>query len=118
MLDSSSAHDNDAPQNLVDVYSAQIDALSDVAGDNAWLVAHHPVWGIGEFNGDLFRSNVTLQESTGNSLKPDINLVLSGHIHLFEMLSFEGIGLCLDGLAERAGSGYSVLAGVEIAMRS
>jgi hypothetical protein len=90
MLDSSSAHDNDAPQNLVDVYSAQIDALSEVAGDNAWLVAHHPVWGIGEFNGDLFRSNVTLQESTGNSLKPGINLVLSGHIHLFEMLSFEG----------------------------
>ncbi len=90
MLDSSSADDNAAPQDLVDVYSAQIDALSEIAGNNAWLVVHHPVWGIGEFDGDLFRSNVTLQASTGNVLKPGINLVLSGHIHLFEMLNFVG----------------------------
>jgi hypothetical protein len=60
MLDSTSALDNDAPQNLVEVYSEQIDALSEVAGNNAWLVTHHPVWGIGEFKGDLFRINVTL----------------------------------------------------------
>lgn len=90
MLDSASAQDDDAPQDLVDVYSAQIDALSEIAGNNAWLVTHHPVWGIGEFDGDLFRINVTLQESTGNSLKPGINLVLSGHIHFFEMLNFVG----------------------------
>ena len=75
---------------LVDVYSAQIDALSEAAGNNAWLVTHHPVWGIGQSDGDLFRINVTLQGSTGNSLKPGINLVLSGHIHFFEMLRFEG----------------------------
>ncbi len=88
MLDSSSADDNAAPQDLVDVYSAQIDALSEIAGNNAWLVAHDPVWAIGEFDGNLFRTNVTLQASTGNALKPGINLVLSGHIHLFEMLNF------------------------------
>jgi hypothetical protein len=88
MLDSSSADDTAAPQDLVDVYSAQIDALSEIAGNNAWLVVHHPVWVIGEFDGDLFRSNVTLQASTGNVLKPGINLVLSGHIHFFEMLNF------------------------------
>jgi hypothetical protein len=90
MLDSSSADDNDAPQDLVDVYSAQIDALSEIAGNNAWLLAHHPVWGIGEFDSDLFRINVTLQASTGDVLQPGINLVLSGHIHLFEMLNFVG----------------------------
>jgi hypothetical protein len=90
MLDSSSAQDNSAPADLVDAYSEQIQTLFDLAGDDAWFVVHHPLWGIGEFDGSLFMINQTLQASTENTLAPGINLVLGGHIHLFEILKFEG----------------------------
>lgn len=90
ILDSSSAQDNSAPPGLVDTYSGQIDTLFESAGDDAWFLVHHPLWGIGEFDGSLFKINQTLQAATGDSLAPGINLVLGGHIHLFEILSFEG----------------------------
>lgn len=90
MLDSSAAKDNSAPSDLVDVYSGQIDELEEAAGDSAWLVTHHPLWGIGESGGELFMINDTLEAATDNTLTPGINLVMSGHIHFFEMLTFEG----------------------------
>ena len=90
MLDSASADDNSAPGDLVDEYRVQVKALEAAAGDNAWFVVHHPLWGIGESQGELFMINDTLMAATDNSLKEGIDLVLSGHIHFFELLSFEG----------------------------
>jgi hypothetical protein len=90
MLDSSNSQDNSAPPDLVQVYSEQIQTLFEAAGDNAWFVVHHPLWGIGEFDNALFMINQTLQASTENTLPPGINLVLGGHIHLFEILKFVG----------------------------
>lgn len=90
MLDSSAAEDNSAPSDQVDIYSDQIAELEDAAGDNAWFLTHHPLWGIGESGGELFMINDTLEASTDNTLTPGINLVMSGHIHFFEMLTFEG----------------------------
>jgi len=90
ILDSSSAQDNSAPAGLVEAYAGQIDTLFESAGDNSWFLVHHPLWGIGEFAGSLFKINQTLQAATGDTLAPGINLVLGGHIHLFEILSFEG----------------------------
>jgi len=90
MLDSSAAKDNSAPEDLVDVYASQIATLEDASGDNAWFVTHHPFWGIGEYEGELFMIDDTLQAASGNVLTGGINLVLSGHIHFFELLNFEG----------------------------
>jgi len=88
ILDSSAAKDNSTPSDLVDVYTDQIAELESSAGDNAWLVTHHPLWGIGEDDGTLFKINETLQASTDNTLAAGVNLVLSGHIHFFEFLNF------------------------------
>jgi len=88
ILDSSAAKDNSAPSDLVEVYTDQIAELEQEAGKNAWLVTHHPLWGIGEDDGELFMINETLQASTDNTLAPGVNLVLSGHIHFFEFLNF------------------------------
>ena len=90
IFDSASADDNNAPQNLVDVYTQQFSIINDLANDNSWILTHRPIWGIGEFDNELFQINLTLQAATGNNLKPGINLVLSGHLHFFEMLRFEG----------------------------
>ncbi|MGH7802393.1 MAG: metallophosphoesterase family protein [Thermodesulfobacteriota bacterium] len=88
MLDSASADDFSAPPELVEIYADQIAKLSELANDNSWFVTHRPIWGVGEFDDEIFTTNPTLQSSTGNSLKAGINLVLSGHLHLFEMLRF------------------------------
>ncbi len=90
MLDSSAAKDNSAPSDQVDVYALQIDALEAASGDNAWFVTHHPIWGIGESSGELFMINDTLMAASDNELGGGINLVLSGHIHFFELLNFVG----------------------------
>ena len=90
MLDSSAAEDDSAPLDAVEVYASQITTLEDASGDNAWLVTHRPLWGIGKDSGELIMINDTLQAASGNVLSGGINLVLSAHIHLFEMLKFEG----------------------------
>lgn len=90
ILDSANADDNDAPENLVSIYSEQIAEINELADDNSWLLSHRPIWGIGEFGNELFRINLTLQAATNNNLAAGINLVLSGHQHLFEKLSFVG----------------------------
>jgi hypothetical protein len=90
MLDSASADDFSAPPELVEIYANQIAELSELANDDSWFVTHRPIWGVGEFNDELFTTNPTLQSATENLLKLGINLVLSGHLHLFEMLRFDG----------------------------
>jgi hypothetical protein len=74
-------------------YAAQFAALRAAARDNSWLVTHRPLWGVGQSNRanngpSLFQSNATLQTAAANDLTPAIQLVLSGHVHLFEALSF------------------------------
>lgn len=88
MLDSSAAKDNSAPDDQVEVYQSQIDALENASGDNAWMVTHHPFWGIGESSGELFMINDTLEAASDNSLSDSISLVVSGHIHFFELINF------------------------------
>lgn len=89
MLDSSAAKDDSAPAEEVAVYTAQIDELEDAALGDGWIVTHHPFWGIGQDSDGVFDLNDTLQTASGNVLTDDISLVLSGHIHLFELLKFD-----------------------------
>jgi len=88
MLDSSAAKDNSAPLDLADTYSTQISTLESASGDNAWMVTHHPFWGIGESSGEVFMINDTLQAASNNVLADEISLVVSGHIHFFELINF------------------------------
>jgi hypothetical protein len=57
MLDSSAAEDDSAPLDSVEVYASQITTLEDAQGDNAWLVTHRPLWGIGADSGELVMIN-------------------------------------------------------------
>ena len=95
MLDSSDAAD-ECPQSGCDsaAYAAQFAAMKPAAG--TWLVTHRPIWG---FTNSKDKSgkrklgirNMTLQAALAqwNGKAPDgIDLVLSGHIHLWEALSF------------------------------
>jgi hypothetical protein len=87
VMDSSDADDecrngtcNSAP------YAAQFAALQPAPG--SIFISHRPIWGIGR----NFTLNRTLQQalSAWNGKLPDgIELALAGHMHMFEVLSFE-----------------------------
>jgi Calcineurin-like phosphoesterase len=67
-------------------YAAQFAAMRPAAG--TWLLTHRPIWGFRSHGRTL---NATLQQALGqwNGRPPDgIALVLAGHIHLAEVLSF------------------------------
>jgi hypothetical protein len=88
VLDTALASDR-APLNP-DPYVSQFAALRAMAGSNAWLLAHKPMWGLlpDSSGASVTVLNPTLQAASGNSLPPGVRLVLTGHIHLAEVLGF------------------------------
>jgi hypothetical protein len=93
MLDSAQANDFTARPDQVEVYRAQFARVADLTGPNAWLVQHRPLWAIGQSSRDptpagLFRTNPTLQAASDNRLPAGVQLVVSGHIHFWEALTF------------------------------
>ena len=94
-MDSSNAPDANPTPNDVAPYTAQFRAMRPAAG--SWLVTHRPIWGLvtkktATADGRaLFIRNQTLQKALAfNNGQPPagISMILSGHIHLWEALSF------------------------------
>src|ERR671922_40878 len=83
---------SDRPPLNPDPYVSQFAALRAMAGSNAWLLAHKPMWGLlpDSTGASVTVLNPTLQAASGNSLPPGVRLVLTGHIHLAEVLGFAG----------------------------
>jgi Calcineurin-like phosphoesterase len=68
---------------------AGYDAVATAIPTNAWLVTHVPFNGIvRDKKGGGTVENTILQKALGDRLKPGIKMIVSGHIHLFEALSF------------------------------
>ncbi|HMA34557.1 MAG TPA: metallophosphoesterase [Chloroflexia bacterium] len=91
VLDTATATDQSAPADQVSAYTQQFATLRRLAGPNAWLVAHKPIWSVlGQPNGaPLAIHNATLLAAAGPALPAGIKLALAGHIHLAEALSFQ-----------------------------
>jgi hypothetical protein len=97
MLDSSDASDDCACDTKH--YVAQFTAMEKPSA-GTWLITHKPIWGF-TFSKDkdgerkLGIRNMTLQAALKKKFKnvppAGIGLVLSGHIHLWEALSFEDL---------------------------
>ena len=86
VLDSSNAADNCAPGACNTAYAQQFAAMAPAG--NAWLVTHRPIWAFVNTSSPI---NATLQASLTQwqgKLPPGITLAISGHIHLWEALSF------------------------------
>jgi hypothetical protein len=68
-------------------YTAQLASLH---AENAWLVDHHPFWALKpatEGKPAIAETDV-LQQAWNQASPPGISMVLSGHTHLFELLSY------------------------------
>jgi hypothetical protein len=90
VIDSAEAADtSDTPEEAAE-YARQFDLLAEITPPRSWLVTHRPVWGIFEDKtGELESENATYAAATGDSLKADYALVLSGHIHVAESIAFK-----------------------------
>jgi predicted phosphodiesterase len=89
-FDSSAVNENQAVVEQVAAYSSQLASLH---ASNAWLVAHHPFWGVraGGANQPPLPQTITLQQAWDKASPKGIDVVLSGHTHLFEVLSYGSI---------------------------
>jgi hypothetical protein len=97
VLDSANACGQPGLRDQVTPYRRQFERLADLADDSVaaqtWLVSHKPVWGILRvLNAPPVILDYTLQTASGNRLPPQINLILSGHQHLFQSLTMSTPG--------------------------
>lgn len=89
-LDSSQASDD--PAEDPEAYVPQFAQIDKLARPGSWFVTHRPLWGVAPDKGgkEFDGLNETLQAASGNELSPDIDLSVSGHVHLAEVLDFAG----------------------------
>lgn len=90
ILDSAAAADTNPRPEQVETYRQQFRDLSALAPDPTWVLSHRPIWAFGQTpTGEFFRTNPTLQAALNNLLPGGVKAIFSGHLHLFEMLSFK-----------------------------
>jgi hypothetical protein len=98
LFDSSCASEQPVPPDCTGMlanYTAQFDTVNNIVGmgDN-FLLTHSPLWAVNGQTGPATASWVdrlldnALSMSQNHMLSPLVRLVLSGHLHLYEMLSF------------------------------
>lgn len=92
-MDTVRADDTHPSPPVVQDFAQQFGRLGGQAGEEAWLLSHRPLWGLepARTGTGLEVFNATLQQASHNSLPPGVQLVLTGHIHLAEVLSFGGV---------------------------
>lgn len=88
VLDTSAAIDTLADPAQVETYASQ---LSSLRVRNAWLVDHHPFWGVksDRVTGKTGQMTPPLDAAWEKARPKGISLILSGHTHLFEIVSFD-----------------------------
>jgi hypothetical protein len=89
LFDSSATLDNRMSPELISNYARQ---LASIQVDHAWLLDHHPFWALkGSPDGQPpAPENAGLEEAWDKAAPKGIDMVLSGHTHVFELLSFNG----------------------------
>jgi len=89
MFDSSAAEDTKVEPKQVAEYAAQ---LSSLHAKNAWLADHHPFFGLktGTRGVEAQPLSIPLAQAWDRAQPKGIHTVISGHVHLFEVLSYQG----------------------------
>ncbi|MCP5420126.1 MAG: metallophosphoesterase [Gammaproteobacteria bacterium] len=93
IMDSANACDGYADNALTTQYRDQYEQINKSSTNKmAWIVTHRPLWGFVE--ADFPTLNQTLQaalsKTTAGQLPASVDLLLAGHLHLFESLTSLG----------------------------
>jgi len=82
-----------SPPVVIERYQQDFERIQHLATGHTWLVSHRPIWGVRPMVADgsqVELLNATVQHAVSGPLRPAIDLVLTGHVHLAEVLSFTG----------------------------
>lgn len=93
IIDSANLKDADGNP-LTDHFARQLTAISNQVNGNTWVTAHHPFWGVGadDDSGELVTYTDVLQAAVAQAgLPTETQLLLGSHIHLVEVLDFNGV---------------------------
>lgn len=87
VFDTSSANENAVDLGQVNIFASQ---LATIHGSHAWLVGHHPFFGVraGARGEPPVAQTEVLQQAWDKGGPTGVDVILSGHTHLFELLSF------------------------------
>ena len=83
-LDSASADDAVLYSDEIAAYQQQFAKIQQIAGSNAWILTHRPLWGVRS----NLNANAVLQAASQNTLPAGVHLILSGHTHTFQTFDF------------------------------
>jgi hypothetical protein len=91
VLDTSGTADITSTPEIDAAFTKILDQLAEMTTPGVWLLTHKPLaGGLLNLSGkEQVVTNATLQSLTKGALPPGIAVILSGHIHLAEALSFE-----------------------------
>lgn len=88
ILDTSAMREDDVDEKQVATFAAE---LSSISAKNAWLVTHYPFWGFktNPHGGPPVSLVASLQAAWEQAAPTGYDLILSGHVHLFEYVSVD-----------------------------
>jgi hypothetical protein len=113
VMDVSSAREDKADETQARIFREQYRALAGKLGGPAWLLQHRPIWSPGGvFAGKLVGDNKTLEVAARGVIPPDVTLMLSGHHHLFQVLSYK-TGQPAQVVAGHGGDYLNAMSGLE-----
>lgn len=88
VVDTATAPEPTLDTRRAEAFRKQYASLPRDAGP-VWLLQHRPIWSTGGTVAGLpFGDNKTLAEAARNTLAPNVQLMLSGHHHIFQVLSY------------------------------
>jgi hypothetical protein len=89
VMDVAAAREERADPALVAHYRAQYGKLAAMAPQPTWVLQHRPIWSAGgTVGGKLVGDNKTLAAASGGQFPASVNLLVSGHHHIFQVLSY------------------------------
>jgi hypothetical protein len=101
IVDTSVASEAKVDAKQAELFREQYAGLAKLGDDPIWLLQHRPIWSAGgTVAGFPFGDNKTLAAAARSNLPASVELMLSGHHHIFQALNY------VDGLPPQIVSGH------------
>ena len=89
VMDVSTADDQKVNEAQAALFRPQFELAKSIPGP-VWFTFHRPIWAMETMvKGKLIGDNKTLAAAAKGALSPNVQALLSGHIHVFEVLKYE-----------------------------
>jgi hypothetical protein len=90
VVDVSDAKEEALDEAQAQIYRRQYEALRTMTSGTTWVLQHRPIWSPGaELLGHFLGDNKTLAAAATGVIPSNVMLILSGHHHLFQALTYE-----------------------------